>query len=542
MTKSRVDELFGRCLTDRRFRVRLLADARDAMDGYELTDEERQQVVAWTADTFDGITRELEIRVERSRFDGFGFQTDAAPDSPAPVSPALHQTALNRLMASVLPDLARSPDRPRRDEPANSEATTLETREARLRDAGILRRIGESVVHDGDRRLHVCVAIYGGPYSGQRYVLPNVCGGRGTTPRLARARALSEAAERFAGAVYDERTFVLGSFRHLAADAVPSSAFALFSAAQYAEPDFPYVPFTESTRVNWTWGYSLLQRRRVLVPAAFVYRPYWPVGHEARLADLPTTGLACGRSLEEATLNGLYEIIERDAIVIAWLNRLPVPRIAVEGASGTTESGRTLSVHDITTDLEIPTRLAIVTDRSAAIVSAGAAAQLDAREATDKAVAEALMIESVLRSITSRPSPQAPAATREVRTLEDHMLFYCNAERMRELDFLLHAPTRATDAASREAAREPLDELRVVLETLKQRSLDAIVVDVTLPEIAAAGLHVVRTIVPGLIPLTFGKRFAAKGGDRLYQVPVRLGYRETPLREDQLNPAPHPFA
>lgn len=541
MTKSRVDELFGRALTDRRFRVRLLANARDATDGYALTDEERQQVVAWTAETFDGITRELETRVERSRFDGFGFQTDAGPDSPALVSRALHPAALNRLMASVLPDLAQSPDRPRADGPAISEATTLETREARLRDAGILRRLGESVVQDGDHRLHVCSAIYGGPYSDQRYVLPNVCGGRGTTPRLARARALSEAAERFAGAVYDERAFVLGSFRHLAADAVPSSAFALFSAAQYAEPDFPYVPFTESTPVNWTWGYSLLQRRRVLVPAAFVYRPYWPGGHEARLADLPTTGLACGRSLEEATINGLYEIIERDAIVIAWLNRLPVPRIAVEGAGWTSDSGRTLSVHDITTDLTIPTRLAIVIDRSAAIVSAGAAAQLDGREATDKAVAEALMIESVLRSITSRPS-QSPAATSEVETLEDHMLFYCNAERMRELDFLLQAPTSATEAASREAAREPLDELRVVLEMLRQRSLDAIVVDVTLPEIAAAGLHVVRTVVPGLIPLTFGQRFAAKGGERLYQVPVRLGYRETPLREDQLNPAPHPFA
>lgn len=532
MTTSRVDELFGRALTNRGFRTRLLADPVAALDGYELSDDERRHVLAWTADTFDELIGHLEARIERARFDGVGFQA-ADPGSPSPR--ALTPTALSRLMANVLPGLAKVPA---------PDASALAAREAALQDARIVRQVGESVVQCGDVRLHCCSVLYGGSYSDERFVSPGVCGGRGLTSDLARARAIAEAAERVAGAVYDDRAFVLDCYRSLEADAVAPSAFALFSAAQYAEPDFPYAPFTESTRLNWTWGYSLLQRRRVLVPAAFVYRPYWPGGQEARLADLPTTGLACGRSLVEATLNGLYETIEREAVVIAWLSRLPAPRVDLASSMWMAPgSGRAISVHDITTDLSIPARLAIVSDRATGIVSVGAAAQLDPREAADKAVAEALMIEPVVRNMMARGSPRSPSRPEDVCSLEDHLLFYCDPERMRELDFLLDMPAAASGVAGTQNSRGPLDDdLRTVLDSLQQRSLDAIVVDVTLPEIAAAGLCVVRTIVPGLIPLTFGQRFAAKGGTRLYQVPVRLGYRETPLREDQLNPAPHPFA
>jgi ribosomal protein S12 methylthiotransferase accessory factor len=152
------------------------------------------------------------------------------------------------------------------------------------------------------------------------------------------------------------------------------------------------------------------------------------------------------------------------------------------------------------------------------------------------------MIEPVVRSMMSRRQLQSPARPDDVRTLEDHLLFYCDRERMRGLDFLLNAPRSVSGDVYTQHSRGPVDDLRTVCRSLQQQSLDAIIVDVTLPEIAAAGLRVVRTIVPGLIPLTFGQRFAAKGGERLYQVPVRLGHRAVPLREDQLNPAPHPFA
>nr|UXE45385.1 hypothetical protein Hi04_10k_c4711_00031 [uncultured bacterium] len=582
MPRVGVDEIFGRALTDSRFRARLFADGRDALAGYDLNDDERRQVLAWTPDSFDQVTRALESRIERARFDGAGFEVPGEADGSPPPA-AIDPAVLNRIVASVLPHLITpagrasigstdrewSPDTgawladaaalgaalrermshagPAGPQPSTVDDTDVSAREACLRDAGIVRHVAEFSLVCGETRLYACSVLSGGPYASGQYVLPKVCGARGLTPLEARTLALSEAAERFAGSVYDERTFVLDSYERVAADAVPPEAFALFSSAQYAEAGFPYAPFGRGTRINWTWGYSLLQQRRVLVPAAFVYRPYWLGGHEARLADLPTTGLACGRSLAEATLYGLYETIEREAVVITWLNRLAVPRIDADRPCGPSiaapaDAGPALTVHDITTDLGIPVRLAMAIDRAAGTVGLGAAALLNPRAATDKAVAEALMVESVVRAGRSRRSGQTPKAADEVRTIEDHMTFYSDPERIAEMDFLVHAQARALSDVPTAIAHTPFDELAIVLRSLDARSLDAIVVDVTLPEIASAGLRVVRVIVPGLIPLTFGPRFAAKGGARLYQVPVRAGHRTTPLGEDELNAAPYPFA
>lgn len=517
MSRDVVDVLFGRALTDRAFRSRLLADARRAVDGYELDEQEIHEAIAWTAATFDQVIGTLEANVAQARFDGVGFDTTASA------------TALDRLIGDVLPALSS----PRCDTAAAADAC-----EAQLRAAGIVRRMGESCVQWDGMAVHGCSVLYGGAYADRHYVLPNVCGGRGATPQEARTRAIAEAAERFAGAVCDETSWVFDSHRNLAADAVAPSSFALFSDRQYAEPGFPFARFTEDARVNWTWGEWLLSGKRVLVPAAFVHRPYWPSGHEAWLADLPTTGLACGRSLEEATLNGLYEVIERDAVVITWLNRLAAPRVEVGVA--TECAGRTLSVHDISTDIAIPVRLAMLVDDATSVVAIGAAARLDPREAAQKAITEALMLEPVVRGTRARRGPSTPGPIGAARSMEDHLLWYSDAERIRGLDFLRRAPMQTS--RDTQAGVTERDELATVKRALQQRSLDAIVVDVTLPAIAAAGLRVVRTLVPGLVPLTFGQRVAAKGGTRLYRVPVDLGYRSVPLREEQLNPAPHPFA
>ena len=65
----------------------------------------------------------------------------------------------------------------------------------------------------------------------------------------------------------------------------------------------------------------------------------------------------------------------------------------------------------------------------------------------------------------------------------------------------------------------------------KRAGLDFLVLDQTRPDIE---VPVVRVIVPGL--RHFYRRFAP---GRLYDVPVKLGWRDQPLSEDELNPI-HP--
>jgi ribosomal protein S12 methylthiotransferase accessory factor len=461
-------------------------------------------------------------------------------------------------LASILADIQAADDPPDATEepasarmlwrlqPASAFAPILAC-ETRLVELGIVRQIGETATDWEGMRLHSCSVLYGGAYGPRCYVCPKVCGGSAFTREESRARALGEAVERFCAAVYDERTFVVDCQRNLTPEAIDPSTVALFSAAQYAEPGFAFQPFTEETRVAWTWGYSLLRRAPVLVPAAFVYRPYWPIEDEAAIGDFPTTGLACGNSLAEAILHGLYETVERDAIMITWLNRLPARRISLDRLAPAIDAdspwarlgGRGLFVHDITTDVAIPTRLAVLIDRSGprVFVTVGAAAHDNPDRALEKAVAEALSLRPAVEHVVG-----SSAGPDSVQTLEDHLTFFSNAARLHELGFLLNAPACANGASPPTPARSSVLQLRTALRALQQRGLDAIVVDVTLPELLQAGLRVVRVIVPGLIPLTFGHRYAAKGGPRLYTVPVTLGYAGRALAEADLNPAPHPFA
>jgi ribosomal protein S12 methylthiotransferase accessory factor len=66
------------------------------------------------------------------------------------------------------------------------------------------------------------------------------------------------------------------------------------------------------------------------------------------------------------------------------------------------------------------------------------------------------------------------------------------------------------------------------LETLRRAGLEMIVLNYTRPDI---GISTVKVIVPHL--RHFWRRI---GPGRLYDVPVKLGWMKTPLREEALNP------
>jgi len=85
-------------------------------------------------------------------------------------------------------------------------------------------------------------------------------------------------------------------------------------------------------------------------------------------------------------------------------------------------------------------------------------------------------------------------------------------------------------------------DLHQLLNRLHQSGLEVIVVDQTVPLIEQNGLHCVKVMIPGMLPMTFGHHLTRVTGlDRVYTVPMTLGYRAEPLTNEQLNPHPHPF-
>jgi ribosomal protein S12 methylthiotransferase accessory factor len=107
-----------------------------------------------------------------------------------------------------------------------------------------------------------------------------------------------------------------------------------------------------------------------------------------------------------------------------------------------------------------------------------------------------------------------------------HMDFIMRTAKIREI-------TPDTDAPS---ARESLEGC---LAEIQRAGLEAVVVDLTTPEIAELGFHVPKVMVPGLAVLSATHVLPSLATPRYQEVPVRLGLTD-PIHR-LFNPAPHPF-
>ncbi|MEU4799411.1 YcaO-like family protein [Streptomyces sp. NPDC023327] len=370
-------------------------------------------------------------------------------------------------------------------------------------------------------------------------------------PVTARVCAVGETLERYAAGVYDPKSLVRACAAALGEEAVDPRTLPLGSAAEYARHT-RLAPYDPDAEIDWVPGRSLLTGRARYVPACAVYLPYrFPPGHRAWY-DPISTGLAAGGSYHHAVHGGLMEAVERDASVIFWENRLVLPTLDLDGlpegparriVEHMRAQGVTVTAKDLTTDLGIPAvgvRFLRHTERRP-VVTHAARADLDPHAALLGALEEgclgwagARLWQENLDAGESIPEPGDV-----LTTLKEFSLFYWAPHRLAHLAFWDEGPLRPV-AAPRPSAGLPADVTEAV-RRLAARGHEAVTVDITPIDVAECGVTVVRTVVPGLCPITLRSDFHRRGGPRVFEAPLAMGVRETPLTEAQLNPLPLPF-
>ena len=390
--------------------------------------------------------------------------------------------------------------------------------------------------------------------------------GRGRDFTSCRTTAVAEAMERLGGQwPWGKRTMVRGSYAELAADALDPRTLGLFPPQRYQDPASQYQPFTDDAVVNWVWAYSFREARPVLVPETYAYyRTTWQPG---TAGDKPFTfeisnGCALGGCLEEAILHGILEIVERDAFLLTWYARLPVPevdlatapdpriRLAVERIERT---GYRLRVFDMTLAEAIPAfwvlaqDTVIADDRPRIICTSGSA--LDPASAVLTALGElAPIIEQEVRRFPAeaRRAREMTADPGLVRIMTDHSLASATPEAFERFGFLLDGDRRiGWDQLGRSQwpwHADLTDDLIEAVDRMLAGGMDVVVVDQTSTLHEAAGLRCVKVIAPGALSMTFGHHNRRTTGlPRLREVPHLLGYAPRPLTDADLNPHPHPF-
>lgn len=199
--------------------------------------------------------------------------------------------------------------------------------------------------------------------------------GKGRTLFQARASGLCEAIERYSGVWQGYEAARSATFAEMGAQALHPNDCMLYSDWQYqhrqhlnqtAVSKFFSIPkaFQTDTRISWSPLWSLSHNRFRWLPSQFCYYAY-PEEEEHRFCFADSNGCASGNNLEEAILQGLLELVERDAVAVWWYNRLNYPKVDLDSFSDTYieelqdyyehKLKRKIWALDLTNDLGIPT-------------------------------------------------------------------------------------------------------------------------------------------------------------------------------------------
>ena len=374
--------------------------------------------------------------------------------------------------------------------------------------------------------------------------------GKGRTEAEATLSALGEAVERYSAYHWDVSRVWTGLAEP---DAITPADCVLYSEAQYNR-GIPYSRWSPEVGTSWIRGVELPSGAPVALPAALVYLVGALPRREDYVAAVTSNGLAAGLDLTRAILGGLYELIERDALMITWMNRLPAVRISTPNTGCFAASvirhyhrfDVTVSLFLLRTD-QAPRVVLAVADNPAGDGPArvvGMGCDIDPGAAVDKAVFEMCQ---------ARPSEAArfretnPAGRlkryEDVRDIDDHPGFHSLRAHAGEFAFLSSpADMVSITDLPRPVATDDASTLAIVVEALRRGGARVAYADITAADVAATGMRVVRCVATGLQPIHFGFGEGRLGGTRLFEAPVQWGVSQTRLGERDLNQCPHPLA
>lgn len=363
-------------------------------------------------------------------------------------------------------------------------------------------------------------------------------GGTDGDPLLAEFKAIMEALERWASGVVPQQELVKSSMQALGPRALDPRGVVAYAGWQYRRDDFPCVPFSSQREYFWKEVSVFPGESKRFLPVECLYYPI-----AGSLAPTPYTfanssGIAAGFSFEGALVGGIYEAIERDAFMAAWLNRVSMPRMRnstlPEGERARVarfaQLGYDFHVVNLTLDLA-PVVLAIAvhhTKRPALVL--GAASNLDLQAATAKAISE---VERQLHwELRDQERGRIITDEKEVRGVADHMALYASRENLLKAEFLWQGPEVPYPG---NAPIEKKHELEVLLEAFKSRGVQFVAADLTPPSLKEHGVWVARSIPLGLIPISFGYGMEPMGVPRIQKVAGKMkGWEGKPFT--------HPFA
>jgi len=379
--------------------------------------------------------------------------------------------------------------------------------------------------------------------------------GAGISYEKAYKAAIGEAVERYALSVIHIEDLVLDTYENLIKkkiSALGPETFKFFDPSQFNK--IPYANFTSKTKIAWILADSITERKSKYIPACINFIPYnlhYRKDGEAIIANAVSTGCATSYNIGDAIFRGILELIERDAFMIFWRNRLECPRIVIDESSDIFETfitkfdrpGLKYEIYDTTLDLEIPSFFGVLTDSRGDSIGrvVGGACNPNPTVAILKTLEE--LVQGLKwkdhKEATEMKSFPIVKDFTNIRSFENRMELYAFNDLEEAFDFL--KSSEEVPVSELEKKYNSDYSLDSIIEIFTKKGYEILVTDLTPLEVENCNMKVVRVIIPQLEIMDGDHLFPFLGGNRWRIIPKELGYKKKVSTLSDINPYPHPY-
>lgn len=278
--------------------------------------------------------------------------------------------------------------------------------------------------------------------------------------------------------------------------------------------------------LQWSRADDLLTGEEIYIPAQLVYIPY-EFNNEIVLRSPVSTGAAYGASLEDATMRGIMEIVERDAFMLNYLKKNDVSQVDHPTIRKIKKyfSRYRLDLHllEMQNDLNIPVIFGVVVDKTGLgpALAAGLKANTDPVQAAIGAALESEHVRSWLRYsyiIDGTPAIKSPE---DITSLKTRGYYWFPKGSEKNLSFWLNSKTRELESTQNEKS------LADILALCRERGYHAYRVSLDTQEAPGSA---VKVLIPEMQPLRLIESKKVFGTKKLYEG-----------GSGEFNMVPHPF-
>jgi ribosomal protein S12 methylthiotransferase accessory factor len=258
-------------------------------------------------------------------------------------------------------------------------------------------------------------------------------------------------------------------------------------------------------------------------------------------------------------LAGLYELIQRDGFFIYWLNHQPPPRLDLttidyqpikEVYEECQRYGLELALFDTTSDINIPSCLAVLMDKSeqGIMIVCGGSCGSDWRQILLRSIMESFSVYHWIRNRKEDMSSTNFFSDEDYQPFQDkrinqaaRLLIWGGQKMTKNFNFFLTGKVVSFNQLMEKSLNFSSDqeELNYLVNKFKSFSQDYLIYYYQAKHQALndLGYFSVKVIVPAFFNLYLNEIYAPLGTKRLKEVPVRLGFKPA----EKWNPWPHPF-